>query len=133
MPNFNLADRDVKWTLAAVHWHQALWMIGAGLLLIASPPRRFGNAYEFVFSIPGGQLILGGIYLTVGLSLIYAIGTSHQKGMARGLFVGGALSMVFAAFLLAGTIGGPTGVVGWFFAVYLGAHMLLQSALLTKK
>lgn len=133
MARFDLSDTDVRWTLHTVYWLQASWMIVAGALLTLSPMRRFGNAYAFVFEVPGGQFLLGGIYLVVGISLIYAIVTEHQPGMARGLLVGGVLSIIFGAFLFVGTINGPTGVIGWLFCAYVGPHMLLQSVLLSKR
>lgn len=127
---FDLTDDDVNWTLYAVYWLQTGWMILAGLMLLLSPKRRFGNAYEFIVAIPAGQVVLGGAYIVAGGALFWALRKGNQARMARGLFVGGLLGVLFGMFLLAGTLSGPTGVVGWLFCFYVGPHMLLQSGLL---
>lgn len=132
MARFDLRRDDVDWTLYAVYWLQSCWMVGAGFILTLTPERRLGNSYQFILAAPSGQTIVGGLYLAVGVVMMWAMARGRQGVMACALTVGGLANWAFGVLLGAGALFGPTGAVGWWFSMYVGAHMLLQSVLLRR-
>lgn len=133
MSDFGLDETDVAWTLRHVHWFQAYWMLLAGLLMATVPRRRFGASYRFIVQTPGGQYIVAGAFITVGILLVWALVRDHRTMMARALFCGGLATGLFGVMLTVGALSSPTGVMGGPFALYVAAHMMYQSELLGKR
>lgn len=132
MARFDLQRDRVDWTLYAVYWLQTGWTLGLGVILAVTPRRRLGNSYQFILAVPHGEHIIAALYLVTGLVLTYSMLRGRQELMTRALTVGGLGSWLFGCLLLTGAISSPTGAVGWWFCLYVGAHMLLQSTLLRR-
>jgi hypothetical protein len=108
-------------------------MAVVGVLIIATPARRFGNSWHFLIALPGGQYLQGGLYLGIGLVMLVALWRRWQNIAAGCALLGGIGSVVFGTFLLAGTFTAPTGVMGAPFAYLAGALFIMLSALLGKR
>lgn len=132
MPRFELERERIDWTLYAVYWLQTGWMVGAGIILALTPRRRLGNSYQFILAAPYGQQAIALLYLIVGAALLFGMLRGAQALMAIALTTGGLVNWTFGVLLGAGALFGPTGSIGWWFSLYVGAHMLLQSVLLRR-
>lgn len=128
---FGVPDEDVLYVQYRVYREMAIWTALVGVVLIAMPVRRFGNAYQFITEIPCGTTVLGAIYLTCATIMGTSMRRKSIRGMAFSLLSGGIINWMLGIFLLAGAIAGPTGVLGAPFCLYVGRHMFIHSALFT--
>lgn len=126
-------DADLRFGLGRTLWLQTLWMLLVGIVLVVAPVRRFGTAWYFITQVPGGDDILGAVFIIVSMFMGWALATGRQQALSRGLLAAGMTNWTLGIFLLMGTISGPTGVMGAPFCLYVGAHMLLVSVMITKR
>jgi hypothetical protein len=127
---FGLARGNIDRILDWVYWGQAGWLIFVGLLFGLAPARRFGPSWQFLVAIPGGLYVAAAANIALGLMLLWAMQGHNRGHMARGMRIAGFTHWVIALLLMTGALAGPTGVVGAAYSMYVGAHMLVQSALL---
>jgi hypothetical protein len=129
---FDVTDVVGHQVLGWVCWLSASWMAAVGVLIIATPARRFGSSWHFVIALPGGQYLQGGLYLGIGLVMLVALWRRWQNVAAGCALLGGIGSVVFGTFLLVGAFTQPTGVMGAPFAYLAGALFIMLSVLLGK-
>lgn len=127
---FGLARDNIDRILEWVYWGQAGWLIFVGVLFAAAPARRFGPSWQFLVAIPGGLYVAAAINVALGLLLFWALRGRDRRVMAHGMRIAGFTHWGIALLLMIGALAGPTGVVGAAYSMYVGAHMLVQSALL---
>lgn len=126
-----MPDSEVLYVQYRVYREMVVWMLVVGALLVVMPLHRFGSAYQFITQIPCGTTVLGAIYLTCATIMAAAMRHKSIRGMGWSLFAGAMLNWTLGIFLLVGAIAGPTGVLGAPFALYVGRHMFIHSALFT--
>jgi hypothetical protein len=130
---FNVADPDLHQVLGWTCWLFSAWMAVVGVLIIATPARRFGNSWHFLIVLPGGQYLQGALFLGLGLLMLVSLWRRWQNVMAHCALLGGIGSVVVGTFLLAGALAAPTGVMGAPFAYLIGALFIMLSVLLGKR
>lgn len=108
------------------------WMFIVSLALSFSPINRYGHTWSVVVSVPGGPKWFAGAYLICGVVLGWALHQRRDKAMGWALLAGGMTNWFLGILLLLGAIVGPTGVLGAPFALYVGRHMLIHSALFVR-
>ena len=129
-----LDPERLRWVFDLVNWGQAAWMVGVGVLLVLAPSSRFATpSWQFIEYVDGGDNYAGVIYVIIGLMLLLSLATSRQGLMSYSLLVGGLFNWAMALFLISGALHGSTGALGGPFCLYVGAHMLLTSVMLTKR
>lgn len=133
MPDrFRVDTANERWVYIGVLWMMSWWMVLIGTILLLAPVRRFTSTFRFLQAIPHGILILGVLYVGIGLVMVYAMRRDRQALMARLLLAGGVVNWTLGLFMLVGEILGPSGALGAPFALFFGAHMVMQSALLNR-
>lgn len=130
---FGLHQVDVDQILIWVYKGQIAWLVMVGTVLALVPERRFGSSYQFLLGVDGGRYLLAGVNLACAGILTWALRRNNRKYMAGGMRVAGLTHWGVALLLGIGALSGPTGVLGWLYAFYVGSHMLTQSVLLTRR
>lgn len=129
---FAVSDDDVMLVQIRVYREMVGWMFVVGAALAISPVRRFGTTYQMITQTPGGPKWFAAAYLTVGALTAWALHRKRDRMMGWTLFAGGMLNWFLGIFLLLGAVTGPTGVLGAPFALYVGRHMFIHSALFVR-
>lgn len=127
-----MTDGDVINVQIRVYREIVAWMFIVGLALAVSPISRFGHTWSVVVSAPGGPKWFAAGYLICGVVLGWALRRRRDKVMGWALLAGGMVNWFLGIFLLLGAVVGPTGVLGAPFALYVGRHMLIHSALFVR-